>query len=121
MGGQDAYLGRCDTGTSKYGECVCARCTGGYFGDACEHDPLPIFENDVRLWLHQLAAIPCLRAQRHSESRKTWQRLEQIASRHVKTGPTRMESTDAVSSTSTPIMEIAGSLKVLRQTLRYGR
>eukprot|EP00929_Paragymnodinium_shiwhaense_P075114 TRINITY_DN3840_c0_g1_i1.p1 TRINITY_DN3840_c0_g1~~TRINITY_DN3840_c0_g1_i1.p1 ORF type:complete len:1033 (+),score=73.51 TRINITY_DN3840_c0_g1_i1:51-3101(+) len=35
-----AYAGRCQTATSKYGECACARCSDGWSGDSCE---LPVY------------------------------------------------------------------------------
>jgi len=40
----DVFDGRCTKATSKYGECVCAECSGGYSGDLCETAPDPVYE-----------------------------------------------------------------------------
>lgn len=33
---ENIYFGHCEEATSKYGQCVCAKCEDGYSGDTCE-------------------------------------------------------------------------------------
>merc|ERR1712187_40673 len=37
------FRGRCEKTTSKYGDCVCGKCSGSYTGDECEIAPVPVY------------------------------------------------------------------------------